>query len=315
MEKPKPLPKSAKRNGEAKTASKGSSTADRFGIAISNADRLIYPDDRLTKGDLADYYSAMAGLMLADMARRPISLVRCPDGTAKKCFFQKHDTGSFGEHVKHVPIKESGGKTEDYIYVENGAGILACVQMGTIEFHGWGSMVGKIEHPDRLVFDLDPDEGLAFTKVREAAKRVRDALAELRLKSFPMLTGGKGIHVVVPLDASAGWDRVKDFAERFTRAAAEVDPGRFTANVRKEQRKGRIFLDWLRNQRGATAVMPYSARARDGAPVAAPVSWDELGKFRSGAAFSIRDADRLLNRASSKLLAGWGQAKQRLPKA
>ncbi len=316
MEKPKSLPKSAKGKGEAKTANKHSAaSADRYGITISSADRVIYPDDHLTKGDLADYYSAVAELMLADMARRPISLVRCPDGTARKCFFQKHDTGSFGEHVKHVPIKESGGKTEDYIYVEDGAGILACVQMGTVEFHGWGSMVGKLEHPDRLVFDLDPDEGLDFRKVREAAKRVRDALAELGLESFPMLTGGKGIHVVVPLDASANWDRVKDFAERFTRAVAEVDPRRFTANVRKNQRKGRIFIDWLRNQRGATAVMPYSARTRDGAPVAAPVSWDELDKYNSGAAFSIRDADKLLDRAGSKLLAGWGKAKQKLPKA
>lgn len=309
MEKPKSLPKSMKETEE------GEATAsDRLGIAISSADRLIYPDDGLTKGDLADYYSAIAELMLADMANRPISLVRCPDGTAHKCFFQKHDTGSFGEHVKHVPIKERGGKTEDYIYVEDGAGILACVQMGTVEFHGWGSMVGKIEHPDRLVFDLDPDEGLDFAKVKEAARRVRDALAELGLKSFPLLTGGKGLHVVVPLDASANWDRVKDFAERFTRAAAQVDPKRFTANVRKEQRKGRIFLDWLRNQRGATAVMPYSARARAGAPVAAPISWDELGRIKSGGAFTIRDAKKLLKRAESERLEGWGEAKQKLPK-
>ena len=287
---------------------------DRYGIAISSAHRVIYPNDELTKGDLADYYSAMAELMLADMANRPISLVRCPDGVAQKCFFQKHDPGTFGKHVKHVPIKESGGKTEDYIYVEDGHGILACVQMGTIEFHGWGSMVGKLDYPDRLVFDLDPDEGLDFKKVREAAKRVRDALAELGLQSFPMLTGGKGIHVVVPLDASANWDRVKVFAERFTRAAAEIDPKRFTANVRKEQRKGRIFIDWLRNQRGATAVMPYSARARVGATVAAPVSWVELGRMSSGGAFTIRDARRLLKRAESDRLAGWGKARQKLPK-
>jgi bifunctional non-homologous end joining protein LigD len=303
------------RNREARTASKPSKPAtDRYGIAISSADRVIYPDDKLTKGDLADYYSAIAELMLIEMAGRPISLVRCPDGVGGNCFFQKHDPGSFGAHVKHVAIKEAGGKTEDYVYVDDGRGILACVQMGTIEFHGWGSMVGKLEHPDRLVFDLDPDEGLDFKKVKEAASQVRDALAELGLESSPMLTGGKGIHVVVPLDASAGWDRVKDFAERFTRAAAEVDPRRFTANIRKEQRKGRIFIDWLRNQRGATAVMPYSARARDGAAVAAPVSWDELGRLKSVGAFTIRDARNLLKRAKSDRLAGWGAARQKLPK-
>jgi bifunctional non-homologous end joining protein LigD len=130
-----------------------------------------------------------------------------------------------------------------------------------------------------------------------------------------LLTGGKGIHVVVPLDASKDWSTVKDFAERFSRAIAEAEPATFTANIRKEQRKGRIFLDWLRNQRGATAVMPYSARAREGAPVSAPVAWDELDRYEGGGHFSIRDADELLDRASSKRLAGWGKAKQALPDA
>jgi bifunctional non-homologous end joining protein LigD len=166
-----------------------------------------------------------------------------------------------------------------------------------------------------LVFDLDPDEGLDFKDVREAAVRIRDVLKELKLDSFPLLTGGKGIHVVVPLDGSANWNAVKSFAERFARAAAEVEPERFTANIRKAQRTGRIFLDWLRNQRGATAVLPYSARGRDGAPVAAPVAWEELDQYESGHHFSIRDADELLERAGSKPLAGWGQVKQKLPKA
>ena len=145
--------------------------------------------------------------------------------------------------------------------------------------------------------------------------RLRALLADLGLVTFPLLTGGKGIHVIAPLDAKADWLKVKSFAERFSRAIAEAEPDMFTANIRKNQRKGRIFLDWLRNQRGATAVMPYSARAREGAPVAAPIAWEELDQYKSGAAFSIRDADELLKRASSKLLAGWGQARQRLPKA
>jgi bifunctional non-homologous end joining protein LigD len=144
---------------------------------------------------------------------------------------------------------------------------------------------------------------------------VRDLVAQLGLKSFPLLTGGKGIHVVIPLDATADWPEVKSFADRFSRAVSEAEPDRFTANIRKAQRTGRIFIDWLRNQRGATAVMPYSARAREGAPVAAPVTWDELDDFDSGHAFSIRDADELLKRARSKALAGWGKAKQSLPDA
>jgi bifunctional non-homologous end joining protein LigD len=220
-----------------------------------------------------------------------------------------------GEHVKHIPIKEKDGAVADYLYFDDVRGLLACVQMGTIEFHGWGSRVDKVEHPDRLVFDLDPDVGLDFAAVRSAAVRLRELLLDLGLKSFPLLTGGKGIHVVVPLDRSAKWDKVKSFAERFSRAVSEAEPERFTANIRKVQRKGRIFLDWLRNQRGATAVLPYSARAREGAPVAAPIAWEELDEYAGGNAFSIRDADTLIDRASSKLLAGWGQAKQALPKA
>jgi len=151
--------------------------------------------------------------------------------------------------------------------------------------------------------------------VRAAAVRIRDLLLQLKLKSFPLLTGGKGIHVVVPLDATRDWPEVKSFAERFSRAIAEAEPQAFTANIRKDARKGRIFLDWLRNQRGATAVMPYSARGREGAPVSAPIAWDELDDFASGHHFSITDADELLDRADSKLLAGWGKAKQALPDA
>ncbi|HEX6071767.1 MAG TPA: DNA ligase D [Sphingomicrobium sp.] len=290
-------------------------TAESLGVEISSADRVIYPKDGLTKGDLADYYAEVEPLIMVDAARRPMTLIRCPQGTAEKCFFQKHDTGSFGPEVKHIPIKEKDGGIEDYLYFDDIKGLLACVQMGTVEFHGWGSKVGKVEDPDRLVFDLDPDVGLDFDKVKEAAVLLRELLRGLGLESFPLLTGGKGIHVVVPLDASKDWPTVKDFAERFSRAIAEAEPGTFTANIRKEQRKGRIFLDWLRNQRGATAVMPYSARAREGAPVSAPVAWDELDRYEGGNHFTIRDADELLDRASSKRLAGWGKAKQALPDA
>ena len=217
--------------------------------------------------------------------------------------------------MKQIPIEEKDGHTEDYLYFDDIRGLLACVQMGTVEFHGWGSKVDKVEYPDRLVFDLDPDVGLDFNKVKEAAVRLRGLLQDLGLKSFPLLSGGKGIHVVVPLDASKDWPTVKSFADRFSRAIAEAEPEMFTANIRKVQRKGRIFLDWLRNQRGATAVMPYSARAREGAPVSAPVTWEELDRFESGHHFSIRDAEELLDRASSKALAGWGKAKQALPDA
>ena len=290
-------------------------TAEDFGIEISSPDRVVFPELGLTKKDVADYYATVEPLIMVDAAKRPMTLIRFPQGTAGKSFFQKHDSGTFGPHVKHVPIKEKDGSVEDYLYFDDIRGLLACVQMGTIEFHGWGSKIAKVERPDRLVFDLDPDVGLDFARVKEAALRLRSLLADLGLETFPLLSGGKGIHVVAPLDASRDWPAVKSFAERFSRAIAEAEPEMFTANIRKEQRKGRIFLDWLRNQRGATAVMPYSVRGREGAPVSAPVAWEELDRFKGGNAFSIRDAAELLERASSKALAGWGKAKQALPKA
>src|SRR5215218_7388308 len=290
-------------------------SAESFGIKISNPERIIFPEDGLTKRELADYYAAVEPLIMIDVAKRPMTLIRCPQGRAKKCFFQKHDSGTFGPDVKHVPIKEKDGEVQDYLYFDDIKGLLACVQMGTVEFHGWGSKVDKVEYPDRLVFDLDPDVGLDFEKVKQAALRLKALLGDLGLKTFPLLSGGKGLHVVVPLDASKDWPTVKSFADRFSRAISEAEPEMFTANIRKVQRKGRIFLDWLRNQRGATAVMPYSARAREGAPVSAPIAWEELEKYDSGGHFTIRDADELIERASSKLLAGWGKAKQALPDA
>ena len=242
-----------------------------------------------------------------------MTLIRFPSGRTGESFFQKHDKGTFGPAVKQIPIEEKDGHFEDYLYFDDIRGLLACVQMGTIEFHGWGSRIEKVEHPDRLVFDLDPDVGLDFDRVKEGAVRMRELLADLGLVTFPLLTGGKGIHVVVPLDASKDWPTVKSFADRFSRAISEAEPQTFTANIRKVERKGRIFLDWLRNQRGATAVLPYSARAREGAPVAAPIAWEELDQYDGGNHFTIRDADELIERASSKLLAGWGKHQQALP--
>jgi bifunctional non-homologous end joining protein LigD len=282
-------------------------------VKITNPDRLIFPDSPVTKGDLAAFYEAVAPVALPWIANRPISLVRCPQGRGKHCFFQKHDAGSFGEHVKHVMVREKDGSEEPYLYVDDADGLLTCVQMGTIEFHGWGSSVADIEKPDRLVFDLDPDVGLGFEAVKKAAADLKGHLAEIGLVSFALLSGGKGVHVVVPLTPSAEWPVVKDFADRFCRALAQAEPDRFVATMSKAKRVGKIFLDWLRNQRGATAVMPYTARARSGAPVSAPVTWAELADLDTAARWHVGDQDELLERASSKGLAGWGVARQTLP--
>lgn len=282
-------------------------------VRISSRERVIYPDSGITKGQLADYYARVSGLMMPWLAGRPISLVRCPQGRAKKCFFQKHDSGSFGEHVHHVPIREKDGGTEDYLYVNDVDGLLACVQMGTIEFHGWGSRVPKIERPDRLVFDLDPDEGLGFAAVRTAALDLKRALGDLGLVAFAMLSGGKGVHVIAPLTPKAEWPAVKDFTQRFALALSQAEPDRFVATMSKAKRKGMIFIDWLRNQRGSTAILPYAARARPHAPVAAPVGWDELRDIDDASRFTVLDASELIERANSRALRGWGMADQALP--
>jgi bifunctional non-homologous end joining protein LigD len=168
-------------------------------VTISNRARVLFPESGFTKGDLADYYLTIAEAMLPWVTERPISLIRCPQGRAKKCFFQKHDAGSFGDRVKHVAIREKNGKSEPYLYIEDVEGLLTCVQMGTIEFHGWGSRIEDVEKTDRLVFDLDPDEGMGFDRVVRAAFEFRDLLAEIGLVTFPMVTGGKGVHVIAPL--------------------------------------------------------------------------------------------------------------------
>lgn len=282
-------------------------------VKISNRDRVIDPDSGITKGQLADHYATVAPIMLPWMGSRPMSLVRCPQGRAKKCFFQKHDAGTFGDTVKHVGIMEKDGHEEPYLYIDTADGLLTCVQMGSIEFHGWGARIEDVERADRLVFDLDPDEGLDFEAVRKAAFHFRDILQQIGLETFPMVTGGKGVHVIAPLVPEAEWPQVKDFAHRLAQAVAQSDPANFTAALPKAQRKGRIFVDYLRNQRGATAVMPYSVRARSGAPVAAPITWKEMETIDTPAHWHVGDAAELVKRATSKALSGWGRADQVLP--
>jgi bifunctional non-homologous end joining protein LigD len=180
-------------------------------ITISNPDRVLFPESGITKGQLADYYRQMADVMLPWCGERPLTIIRCPQGRAKKCFFQKHDAGAFGEFVKQVPIREKNGTSESYMFIESTDGLITCVQNGIIEFHGWGARIEDVEKADRLVFDLDPDEGLGFQAVKEAAVEFRDLLRQLGLETFPMVTGGKGVHVIAPLTPQAEWPQVKDF--------------------------------------------------------------------------------------------------------
>lgn len=261
------------------------------------------------------YYQIVAPVMLPFLDRRLLNLFRCREG---QCFFQRNrehpPTGKeFDQLVRFEPVAQKNGRTEDYLFVETTEQIIACAKVQTVEFHGWGSRAGSVETPDRLVIDLDPDPKLEFRTVKDAALQLRRSFEALGLASFALLSGGKGIHVVVPLGAEMPWGPVREFARTFCTALADSDPARFTVALPKKERRGRIFLDFLRNQRTATAVMPYSARARAGMPVATPVSWEELRGIDRSGAFTVGDVEQLLERATGNELRSWGVADQRLP--
>ena len=275
----------------------------------------VYPRPDLPPREaIAEYYRAAGPLMLPFIAGRPLNLYRC---SGERCFFQRNrdhpptGEGFFREPIRQVPIAQKNGRTEEYLYVDSVEGIIACVEAKAVEFHAWGCRTGDVERPDRIAIDLDPGEGVGFEAVREAALQVRDSLAAIGLESWPLLTGGKGVHVVVPIRPQAQWDEARGFAHRFCAALAGLLPDRFTVALPKAQRQGRIFLDYLRNQRTATAVMPWSLRARDGVPVAAPASWEELETAQSAVAVRIDDVAKLAKRA--RRLRGWGESDQALP--
>ncbi|OWU70045.1 DNA ligase D [Phaeobacter sp. 22II1-1F12B] len=266
------------------------------GVRISSTSRSVYPDAGLTKGEVAEHYARVAERMLDDVADRPLALLRCPDGIAGDCFFQKHAGKGFPEGVKSLPLEEKDGDSVDYMYVSDPKGILGAAQMGTLEFHLWGARRDRIERPDRMVFDLDPDEGLGFEAVKAAAGEVCEGLHACGLDSSPMVTGGKGVHVIVPLRRISEWETVKYFAKTFANILAERHPDRYTATMSKAKRKGRVFIDWLRNERGATAIAPYSLRARPGAAVALPVTWSELQDLDRPDKFHVSDMETRLKR-------------------
>ena len=271
-------------------AAAGVAAAARLGVKITSPDRIAYPEQGVTKGELVAYYEAVANAMLPYIVDRPLSLVRCPQGSTKVCFFQKHDTGGFPPAMKSVAITEKDGSKESYFYVSDLASIVAAVQMNTLEFHLWGSRRDKVELAERVIFDIDPDEGLGFEHVRAAAADIRKGLEAWGLQSFAMLTGGKGVHVIAPITRRTEWPEIKLFCHAFAQAMADAEPDRFTAALSKEKRKGRMFIDYLRNERGSTAIAPYSTRSRAGAPVATPVTWEELAKIDRANAFSLSQA-------------------------
>ena len=245
------------------------------GVKISSPDKIIYNELDITKEDVIRYYSKVAERMLPYVRNRILSIVRCPKGVSQACFYKKHPgPGSKGIITMHIPTDNN--ETVEYFYIENATGLISEAQMGTLEFHTWGSSVEQLEKPDIMVFDLDPDEGMKIDRVRQGVEDIKSILDELNLNSYLKLSGGKGYHVVVPLKPTAYWDKFHDFAKQTAKVMENKWPDRYTSNVRKAKRKGKIFIDWIRNARGATSIAPYSLRARKGAKVSMPIFWDEL---------------------------------------
>ena len=293
-------------------ASKTAGSADTvtFGtVTLTTPDRVLYPEIDFTKRDLARYYETIAPAMLPYVINRPISLVRCPDGVDGERFFQRHAMKGMSKAIKQIPIP--GGETKKpYLYIDDVDGLYGLAQIAALEIHDWSVSLTHLDKPDRLVFDLDPDEMLDFAVLKAAATEVRGFLGDLGLTSFLKATGGKGLHVVAPLTPKAGWDDVKRFAKAVADALVIARPDRYTANPLKRTRAGKIFVDYLRNQRGSSAICNYSTRAKAEAPVATPLRWDELKRLTSGAPYTVASAATRLKRLKSDPWEGFFATRQ-----
>ena len=245
------------------------------GVKITNLDKVIFDNPTITKVEVIRYYKEVSKYMLPYLKNRILSIIRCPKGVRDTCFYKKHP-GQNSKGIVTIPITNSKEEIKDYFYIENVSGIISEAQMGTLEFHTWGSSVDNLENPDIMVFDLDPDEGMDLSKVRQGVKDIRNILTQISLNSYLKTSGGKGYHVVVPLKPTVNWDVFNDFARGVAQVMEQKWPDRYTSNIRKANRKDKIFIDWIRNGRGATSIAPYSLRARKGAKVSMPIGWDDL---------------------------------------
>ena len=314
--------RTSKASGKAEAASKSpaaakggkkatSRAAAAASVVITHPDRVVFPDDGFTKQQVVDYYLAVMPWLLPSIEDRPTSTIRCPGGIGSPCFFQKHVMAGL-EHVGTARLKEETGAQAVYLYPKDEAGVIELVQFGAVEFHPWGSHIGSPDIADRVVFDLDPGDDVDWRRVIAAARMVRGFLEELGLVSFVRTTGGKGLHVVVPLNPGADWAAVKGFARGFAETLAQLHPLEFVATASKRFRRGKIYIDYLRNGRGATAVASYSLRSRPGAPVAVPLRWEELAKLKSGNAFDLSTVPKRLARLKKDPWEGIDEVRQDL---
>lgn len=247
-------------------------------VEITNPDKIIFDKQKITKKDIVLYYQKVYNRMFPYLKNRLISTIRCPEGINGECFFKKH-LGIYNKGIGMVEVLNEKGEREDYYFIKDISGLIAEAQMNTIEFHIWGSTIKKLDKPDMLVFDLDPDEKLDLQKVRQGVRDLKSILDELSLISFLKTSGGKGYHIVIPIKPSINWDKFRQFAKNIAEIMETKWPGRYTSNVRKVNRKNKIFVDWIRNIKGATSVAPYSLRIKDKATVSMPIKWSELDKI------------------------------------
>jgi len=268
-----------------------SEDAELLGVRLSNPNKVLWAEQGVTKAELAEYYVAVADRMLPHVAHRPVTLVRCPVGAEKKCFYQRHVASGVLPQFREVTVP---GFDEPYLYIEDAAGLIAAVQMGTLELHPWGVTVDAADRPDRLIIDLDPAEGLGFETVIAAALEVRARLEAMGLVSFCKTTGGKGLHVVVPILPETEWREAKAFTKKLAEMMSEERPDLYLARISKAEREGRIFIDYLRNDPTSTAVGPYSTRSRPGGPVSMPIDWGEVTPALDPCAYNVRTVPGLI---------------------
>ncbi len=264
-------------------------------VAITHPERIVFRQSAITKADVAAYYREVAKWILPELEGRPLSVVRCPDGEGKKCFFQKHAGRGWGTHIHTIEVQEKSGK-DQYLCIHDAQGLLELVQMNVLEFHPWGSAMDNPDVASRIVFDLDPGASVEWQEIVSGAREIRKQLGSIGLESFVRTSGGKGLHVVVPINPPADWDTVNKFSRAVAKSLSGLHPDRFVAVAGEKNREGKVFIDWQRNARGATSVASYSLRARPSAGVAMPVTWEELGRVKSGDAFSLKSALTRLRR-------------------
>lgn len=262
-------------------------------LKITSPDKILFPKDKITKMDLIDYYIEVAPHMMPYIENRLLSVIRCHDNIKGECFFKKHPTT---EKNSVCVYKEKG---EEYFYLKEMSQLVNQVQNGTIEFHTGGSKVDKINRPNVMVFDLDPEKNLSLEKLRECVLKVKSVLDKLKLKSFLKTSGGKGYHIVLPFKECKDWESFYNFSHQIALLLESKWPNDFTTNIKKSERKGKVFIDYLRNNRGSTCVAPYSVRARDGAPISMPISWKDLYKIKPNE-ITIKNFKEYINKSWKK---------------